>query len=122
MSMMRRIRRAIITYLVVLDLVVLGVGEAEAVRAAAVLVVDDLGVGAVPAHVLVAGLLGVVVAVLGRGDDLGLVALREDDDVLPVVPVAAGVGDVLHGHVLLEVVAVHVGAPSVVASGIIPNR
>ena len=97
----------------VLDVVVLLGREAEGVRRAAVLVVDDLGPVALEAHV--GGVLGVVVAVRRGRDHLDLAALDEDHDVLPVVPVAARVGDVLDGDVLFEVVVVDVGAPVVVA-------
>lgn len=84
--------------LVVLDAVVLGGAEAEAVRRAAVLVVDHLGPLALPADV--GGGLDLEVAVLAGADVLGLVVLDPYGDVLPVVAVAdvpkVGHGDVLY--------------------------
>jgi len=71
--------------------------------------------GTIPTDVL--GLFDVVLAV-GRGtDELGFVSLGPDDDVLPVVTVtSSNTANVLEGYVLLEVVAVHVDTPPVVAS------
>lgn len=88
----------------VLDVVVVLVGEAEVVREPAVLVVDDLGVGVLEADV-------------GRGLDLVPAVLRDghvrghgvavpdpDHDVLPVVLVSDAAGPV-NALVLLEIVA-----------------
>ena len=83
-------------------------------RAGAVLVVDDLRVGAFPLHV--GTRVGLVLAVLRGRDELGHVVLHPDDHVLDVVAVAAAV-DQRHGLVLLEVQVVQVGAPAVVALG-----
>jgi hypothetical protein len=105
-------RRVLPGVLVVLRRLVVGVREAEVVRADAVLVVDDLGVRAVEADVgrRVHGERTVV----GRRHVLDRAVLHPHHDVFPVVavPADAGVGD---GLVLLEVEAVHVRAPAVVA-------
>lgn len=97
----------------VLDVVVVGVGEAEVVRVDAVLVVDHLGVGgagAVPPHIR--RLLDLVVAVLRRRHELRRPVPHPHRDVLPVVPVAPQPEE---RRVLLEVVVVDVRAPPVVA-------
>lgn len=95
----------------VLDVVVVGVGEAEVVGVDAVLVVDHLGVGgAVPPHVR--RRLDLVVAVLRRRHELRRPVPHPHRDVLPVVPVAPQPEE---RRVLLEVVVVDVRAPPVVA-------
>lgn len=69
----------------VLDVIV--IGDAEAVGSRAVLVVDNLGVGAVLGEA-VGGMF--VVPVTRGGNTDNVVALGEDDDVFPVVFVATG--------------------------------
>ena len=78
--------------------------------------VDDLGVRVVIAHVRAGRLAGIVIGVPRARDGLDGIALDEDDDVLPVVAMAGGVGYVFHGYVFLEVISVDVGAPAVVAA------
>jgi hypothetical protein len=102
---------------VVLDgMIVSLAGESHSVGADTVFVVDDLGVCTIPTNVL--GLLQVVLA-MGRGTNIfGLVSLCPDDDVFPVVAVASSdTANVLEGDILLEVIAVHVDTPAVIASG-----
>lgn len=91
--------------LVVFDLVVLLLGEAEGMGGGAVLVVDNLGVCAL-VEADIASLLDAVVTV-GRGGD--------DGNMLPVVPVATTV-DSLDRLVALKVVVVQVTAPVVAAA------
>lgn len=100
----------------ILDGIVVLIGESEAVRGPSVLVVHNLGVGAVvPADV--DGVLGVVVLVLRYGNNLSIGAtFDKDDDVLPVVAMAASVDDVLYSDIFLEVVGIHVRAPIIVAT------
>ena len=88
------------------------VGEAEAVGADAVLVVDELGAGSVGGELVARA---VVVAMARGGDADNVVALGEDDDVLPVVAVATEEA-AADGLVLLEVVLVHDGAVAIVAA------
>lgn len=96
---------------VILNGLVVGVGEPESVGAGAVLVVDDFGVGTRPADIV--GMLDFKSAVCRDGHILRLVVLGPDDNMLPVVPVAVARGA---RRVFLKVVAVHVGAPAVVAA------
>lgn len=90
---------------VLLLLVVVAVGEAPAVRVGPVLVVDHLGVRAVLQEPVVLGVL--VLAVARGGHALDVVALREDDDVFPVMVVAMAKG-APDGLVLLKVVLIPV--------------
>jgi hypothetical protein len=88
------------------------VGEAEAVCANPVLVVDELGARAVGGE----RIAGTIVSTVARGGNAdNVIALGEDDDVLPVVAMATK--EATHdGLVLLEVVLVHDGAVAVVAA------
>jgi hypothetical protein len=93
-------------------------GGAEAVRAPAQLVVDDLGVGVVHSGeraVRVEG--GPVGAVVAHDDVVQVPPVGDDGDELPVVAVADQVDGVLDGHVLFKVVGVHVPAPAAAPVG-----
>lgn len=93
--------------------VVVVVAESEGVRRHAVLVVDHLGVVAVPQNV--GGGLDFILAVRAGTDVLSAVGVDPDGNVLPVVGVA-WVGKVGDSDVLLEVVAVQIGTPAIVAA------
>lgn len=96
---------------VVLNGVVARVGEAEAVRRDAVLVVYNLGTLALPPDISRG--TDLESAVLAGGDVLRTIAVDPDLDMLPVVTVAR-VQEVLQRDVLLEVIGVVVHAPAIV--------
>jgi len=100
--------------LMVFNIIIILIGEAEVMREDTVLVIDDFGVCALPADVVPG--LDLEPFVLRHGYVGGhvLAVADPDDDMLPVVlvPDAARAVD---GLVLLEVVAVEVRAPAVVA-------
>jgi hypothetical protein len=98
----------------ILNSVITFVGKAEIMSTAAVLVVDDLGVGIIHAHIGYS--LHIIASMLRDADVLDNIVVDPDTDVLPIVGVATSISDVFDSYVLFEVVGVQVATPPVVAA------